>query len=89
VVLGVEGVSDVAAIAVDPPGGGPSLLVLYVVARPGTTASADKFRESAQAAIAAHLNPLFRVQDVRIVESLPRTASNKVMRRVLRDRHPT
>src|SRR5262249_39783946 len=35
VVLSVEGISDVAAIAIDPPGGGPSLLVLYVVSKPG------------------------------------------------------
>ena len=33
----------------------------------------------------ARLNPLFRVAEVRVLESLPRTASNKVMRRVLRD----
>jgi acetyl-CoA synthetase len=84
VVLGVDGVSDVAAIAVDPPGGGPSLLVLYVVPRPGATMKPEACKEAAQAAIAAHLNPLFRVHDVRIADSLPRTASNKVMRRVLR-----
>jgi acetyl-CoA synthetase len=84
VVLGVEGVSDAAAIAVDPPGGGPSLLVLYVVPKPGASLKAELCKESAQSVIAAHLNPLFRVHDVRIAESLPRTASNKVMRRVLR-----
>jgi acetyl-CoA synthetase len=84
VVLSVEGVSDVAAIALDPPGGGPSLLVLYMVAKPGAALAPDKSKEAAQAVIAARLNPLFRVHDVRIAESLPRTASNKVMRRVLR-----
>jgi acetyl-CoA synthetase len=85
VVLGVEGVSDVAAIALDPPGGGPSLLVLYLVAKPGASLSPDKSKEAAQAVITARLNPLFRVHEVHIAESLPRTASNKVMRRVLRD----
>ena len=35
--------------------------------------------------IAGELNPLFKVARVEIVESLPRTASNKVMRRRLRD----
>jgi len=34
--------------------------------------------------IAKHLNPLFKVRDVVVVESLPRTASNKIMRRRLR-----
>jgi len=87
VVLGVEGVSDVAAIAIDPPGGGPSLLVLYVVPKLGASLRPDACKEFAQSVIAAHLNPLFRVHEVRIAESLPRTASNKVMRRVLRDQH--
>jgi len=89
VVLGVEGVSDVAAIAVDPPGGGPSLLVLYVVPAPGSGLKADQLKEAAQSAVSARLNPLFRVHDVRLAESLPRTASNKVMRRVLRSQHRT
>jgi acetyl-CoA synthetase len=84
VVLAVEGVSDVAAIAVDPPGGGPSMLVLYMVAKPGASLAPDKSKEAAQAVIAARLNPLFRVHEVRLADSLPRTASNKVMRRVLR-----
>jgi len=30
------------------------------------------------------LNPLYRVFDIFIVEQLPRTASGKIMRRVLR-----
>ena len=34
--------------------------------------------------IAAELNPLFKIHDVVTVESLPRTASNKLMRRSLR-----
>jgi acetyl-CoA synthetase len=83
-VLSMEGVADVAAIALDPPGGGPSLLVLYVVPRPGATLKPDTSRDAAQQLIAARLNPLFRVHEVRVAESLPRTASNKVMRRVLR-----
>ena len=33
------------------------------------------------------LNPLFKIHEVRTIESLPRTASNKVMRRVLRANH--
>ncbi len=80
-VLGVDGLSDVAAIAIDPAGGGPSLLVLYVV---GEGLDPAVVKPAAQKAIAAKLNPLFRVHDVRVVDALPRTASNKVMRRVLR-----
>jgi acetyl-CoA synthetase len=84
VVLGVAGVSDVAAIAVDPAGGGPSLLVLYVVLSPANALKGDALKEAAQSAISSRLNPLFRVHDIRLAEALPRTASNKVMRRVLR-----
>jgi acetyl-CoA synthetase len=38
-------------------------------------------------AIKDELNPLFKVQDVVLMERLPRTASNKIMRRVLRDEY--
>jgi len=38
-----------------------------------------------QTAISSNLNPLFRVHSVVLRGSLPRTASNKVMRRLLRD----
>lgn len=38
-----------------------------------------------QQAIRDSLNPLFKLERVLLRESLPRTASNKVMRRVLRD----
>ncbi len=86
VVATIDAVTDAAAIAVEPAGGGPSLLVLYLVARNG---DADSLRAAAQKAIASRLNPLFRVHDVRVVDSLPRTASNKVMRRVLRDQYST
>ena len=33
------------------------------------------------------LNPLFKISDVVIVDQLPRTASNKIMRRVLRNEY--
>ena len=38
-----------------------------------------------QAAIRMRLNPLFKVERVVLRAALPRTATNKVMRRVLRD----
>ncbi len=84
-VLGVDDISDAAAIAIEPPGGGPSLLVLYLVV--SGEADPQQLRDATQKAISTRLNPLFRVHDVRIVPALPRTASNKVMRRVLRDEY--
>jgi acetyl-CoA synthetase len=83
-VQGTPGVSDIAAIAIDPDDGGPSRLVLYVV---GSGLDPADVKTIAQKAIAAKLNPLFRVHDVCVVDTLPRTASNKVMRRVLRTQY--
>ena len=38
-------------------------------------------------AIRSRLNPLFRAREVHLMGQLPRTASNKIMRRVLRDEY--
>ena len=78
----VSGIQEVAAIAVPPPDGGPSQLVIYAVLPP--EADTDSLTTSLQSAIREHLNPLFRIHDVVVVDALPRTASNKIMRRVLR-----
>jgi acetyl-CoA synthetase len=40
-----------------------------------------------QNAMRRDLNPLFKIHDLVLTDALPRTASNKVMRRVLRDRY--
>jgi acetyl-CoA synthetase len=40
-----------------------------------------------QNSIKRDLNPLFKIHDVVLVDALPRTPSNKVMRRVLRDQY--
>lgn len=75
----VHGVVETAAIAVPPPGGGPARLVIYAVAEPR-----DDLKAAMQSAIRERLNPLFKIHDLVITEKLPRTASNKVMRRLLR-----
>jgi acetyl-CoA synthetase len=80
-----EGVREVAAIAVPPAGGGPSLLVVYVVMQPEANFEAEALQSNMQQIIRSQLNPLFKIQAVREIEQLPRTASNKVMRRKLRD----
>jgi acetyl-CoA synthetase len=83
----LETVLETAAVAVDPPQGGPSQLVVYTVMSTDEPVETEALKKDMQRAIAAHLNPLFRVHDVVLVKSLPRTASNKVMRRVLRDQY--
>ena len=80
----IDGVAESAAIAVAPPGGGPSRLVVYVVAEDPAAADVDRWKEEMQEAIRSKLNPLFKVHDVVVIDELPRTASAKVMRRSLR-----
>lgn len=80
----LDGVAETAAIAVPPPQGGPSRLVVYTVLDGQTAPTGTELTATLQQAIRSHLNPLFRIADVVVRPSLPRTASNKTMRRVLR-----
>lgn len=84
---GVPGVKEVAAVAVPPPGGGPDRLVVFVVASPDAPQSVDELTQLMQQAIRSDLNPLFRIHEVVMTEALPRTASQKVMRRSLRSEY--
>ncbi len=86
-VTGVGGVPEVAAIAVAPAGGGPSQLVVCAGTVGCGPLDADELRRKMNAAIKEKLNPLFRIHDLCLMERLPRTASNKIMRRVLRDEY--
>jgi len=81
-VAGIDGLTETAAIAVPPPGGGPDRLVLYAVTE--GPIDPDRLRADMQRRIRDVLNPLFRIHEVVVVDSLPRTASAKVMRRRLR-----
>lgn len=79
-------VLETAAIGVPPPQGGPEQLVIAVVFKDSddSTVDLDKLRISFNSAVQKKLNPLFRISHVVPCSSLPRTATNKVMRRVLR-----
>jgi acetyl-CoA synthetase len=83
----VTGVDESAAIAVPPPGGGPSLLVIYAVRSGETDLDQQTLHSAMQATLKAQLNPLFKIHDLVTVRALPRTASNKVMRRLLREQY--
>ena len=60
------------------------MLVVYVVPTGESELNAADLLSAMQQAIRTKLNPLFKVHDVVITQALPRTASNKVMRRTLR-----
>ncbi len=76
-------VKESAAIAVSPKDGGPSLLVVYYVDIENAIVDTDRLKQ-AQTVVRKQLNPLFKVSDLVKIDALPRTASNKVMRRKLR-----
>ena len=86
VLNGVDGIQETAAVAVSPEDGGPSQLVIYTVltAPESEKSTKPEIHEALQVSLSQHLNPLFRIHKVVIVDALPRTASNKVMRRLLR-----
>lgn len=81
----VSEVQETAAVAVSPKDGGPSQLVIYAVLTTSETVpTKQELHTALQAVLSKHLNPLFRIHDVVTVNALPRTASNKIMRRLLR-----
>lgn len=82
-----EGIKETAAIAVPPKGGGPNNLVIYAVPQEGHQPDAYSLKETFQEILKRQLNPLFKISEVVVSEKLPRTASNKIMRRVLRDQY--
>ena len=73
---------EAAAVAVQPGGEGVEKLVVFAVLSDNT--SEDELQRELGKRLAQELNPLFKIHDVVLVDSLPRTASNKLMRRELR-----
>nr|AFD33357.1 acyl-activating enzyme 13 [Cannabis sativa] len=80
-----DSILETAAVSVSPIGGGPEQLVMFVVLKNGYDAEAENLRTKFSKAIQSNLNPLFKVTAVKIVHEFPRTMSNKLLRRVLRD----
>lgn len=81
-----DAIMETAAIGVPPLGGGPEQLVIVVVFRDQDLQGGDlnHLKMAFNSVLQKKLNPLFKVHSVATVQQLPRTASNKVMRRVLR-----
>jgi len=81
---GIDAIVETAAIAVAEEAGGPSQLIVYVVLKEKEEADLKELTGEMQRVIRGKLNPLFKIKEVVPIDVLPRTASNKVMRRVLR-----
>ncbi|MCD7451561.1 putative acyl-activating enzyme 17, peroxisomal [Datura stramonium] len=81
-----ENILETAAVGVPPTGGGPEKLVIAVVFKDSDNLEHNlvNLMISFNTALQKNLNPLFKVSSIVPLPSLPRTATNKVMRRVLR-----
>ncbi len=79
------GVQELAAISVGDPSGGPARLVIFATPAADAEPTVEALRREMTRRIREQLNPLFKIAEVLLIDRLPRTASNKVMRRELRD----
>ncbi len=78
-------VYEAAAVGVQPGGEGAEQLVVFAVL--ADDRAPDDLQRILGTTIAQELNPLFKLHDLVMVDSLPRTASNKLMRRELRRKY--
>jgi acetyl-CoA synthetase len=81
VVLAMPGVAEAAAIGVEDRVKGQKL-VIFLVAKPGAAAGLEA---AAMGAVERHLGKAFRPAAVHLVAELPKTRSQKIMRRVIRN----
>lgn len=81
---GITDVLETAAIGAPQHQHGPEQLFIFAVSNKNLDNAVLK-REMQQR-INTKLNPLFKIADVIVVNELPKTASNKIMRRLLRER---
>ncbi|TVU44503.1 hypothetical protein EJB05_03947, partial [Eragrostis curvula] len=81
-----EGIRETAAVSIKPAAGGPEqLAILAVLNDRSVSYNVNHLKNKFQSAIQNNLNPLFKVSYVKVVPEFPRTASNKLLRRVLRN----
>jgi acetyl-CoA synthetase len=88
---GHPAVAECAAVAVQRQGEGAERLVVFAVPAAAPSGSpppdAGELRADLARRLATRLNPLFKIEDLVLLRRLPRTASNKLLRRSLRDRY--
>lgn len=78
----LDSIRETAAIAYSK-SDGPDQLIVFAV--PDFKVKEGDVLKTMNSLLKTQLNPLFKINSVKIVTSLPRTASGKVMRRKLRD----
>jgi acetyl-CoA synthetase len=78
-----ESLVETAAISVPGEGGGPEKLIVFYQPHKDVI-DLEVLKKELQTLITKELNPLFRISEIIEKKVLPRTASNKLMRRELR-----
>lgn len=76
-------IAETAAVGITENGGGPEKLIVFLVPQHPVE---DKtiLKKELQKLLTTHLNPLFHIYEIEPIEQIPRTASNKMMRRELK-----
>ena len=80
-IAGIDHIIETAAVAIPPPQPGPSRLVIF--ASTNTDLNKEEIKKLMQQRINHHLTPLFKIYDVILLNQLPKTASNKTIRKAL------
>jgi acetyl-CoA synthetase len=80
-----EMIRESAAVGMQVGGEAAERLVIFVQLDRGR--DPDQLRQELASLLARRLNPLFKIHDLVVVPDLPRTVSNKLMRRVLREQY--
>jgi len=76
-------ITESAAISVQEKEGGPEKLIVFVQVKEKDVKK-DQLQKELQKILQSQLNPLFKISEIILKESFPRTASNKLMRKDLR-----
>lgn len=85
VLIGTPDIIETAAIGIPSENKGPNNLIIYASTK--KSLDSDQIKNIFQKRINEHLNPLFKISEVILIEELPKTASNKIMRRELRKQY--
>lgn len=81
----MAGIKETAAIAVPEEDKGPDRLIIYAVPSDSLGSNdPDVLKADMQKTLSKKLNPLFRIHAVVLIHDLPRTPSNKIIRKELR-----
>ncbi len=85
VINALDFVNESAAIAIAPEDGGPNRLIVYYVEQ--TKVDTFEALKQARAIVKEKLNPQFKIDEFIKLDALPRTASNKIKRKLLRENY--